>query len=97
MAAGPTMDPAEWLSKQLEQASPDLLREIVATFVVQVMGVEVDGICAAGYGEQSPARPALAPRASEIALLRPESPVAGLAGTRQRGPCSWQWPGSRAP
>jgi len=29
MAAGPTMDPAEWLSKQLEQASPDLLREML--------------------------------------------------------------------
>jgi hypothetical protein len=27
------MDPAEWLSKQLEQASPDLLQEMVVTFI----------------------------------------------------------------
>lgn len=56
MAAGPTMDPAVWLNKQLEQASPDLLRQMLATFVAQVMGVEVDAICGAGYGERSPDR-----------------------------------------
>jgi transposase-like protein len=50
------MDPAEWLSKQLEQASPDLLREMLASFAEQLMGAEVDGICGAGYGERSPDR-----------------------------------------
>ena len=53
MAAGSTMDPAEWLSKQLEQASPDLLREMLSTFVGQLMSSEVDAICGAGYGERS--------------------------------------------
>jgi hypothetical protein len=33
MAAGSTMDPTEWLGKQLEAASPDLLREMLAAFV----------------------------------------------------------------
>ena len=77
------MDPAEWLNKQLKQASPDLLRKMLAaTFVVRVMGAEVDGICAPGYGEQSPARLAIAPRASGTARPRPESPVADLPGAR---------------
>jgi putative transposase len=56
MAAGPTMDPAEWLSKELQQASPDLLREMLGAFVTQLMGAEVDGICGAGYGERTPDR-----------------------------------------
>jgi putative transposase len=56
LAAGSTMDPSEWLSKQLEHASPDLLREMLSTFVGRLMGAEVDGICGAGYGERSPER-----------------------------------------
>jgi transposase-like protein len=56
MADGATMDPAEWLGKQLEQASPDLLREMLATFIAQLMGAEVDAICGAGYGQRSPDR-----------------------------------------
>jgi transposase-like protein len=50
------MDPAEWLSKQLEQTNPDLLRERLAAFVGQLMGAEVDAICGAGYGERSSER-----------------------------------------
>jgi putative transposase len=56
MAAGSTMDPGEWLSKQLEQASPDLLREMLSTFVGQLMSSEVDAVCGAGYGQRSPDR-----------------------------------------
>jgi hypothetical protein len=33
MADGHTMDPADWLGKQLQAASPDLLREMVTAFV----------------------------------------------------------------
>jgi transposase-like protein len=47
------MDPIEWLGKQLEGSSPDLLREMLAAFVAQLMGAEVDAICGAGYGERS--------------------------------------------
>jgi transposase-like protein len=56
MAVGHTMDPGEWLGKQLEAASPDLLREMVAAFVAQLMGADVDAICGAEYGERSPDR-----------------------------------------
>jgi transposase-like protein len=51
MVVGPA-----WLGKQLEKASPDLLREMVEAFVAALMGAEVDAVCGAGYGEVSPER-----------------------------------------
>jgi len=51
-----TMDVSGWLRKQLEEASPDLLRAMVRDFAEALMGVEADAICGAGYGERSPAR-----------------------------------------
>jgi transposase-like protein len=50
------MDVAGWLRKQLEQASPDLLRAMVQEFAEALMGAEVDALCGAGYGERSPER-----------------------------------------
>jgi putative transposase len=47
---------ADWLGKQLEKASPDLLREMVVTFITTLMGAEADAVCGAGYGEVSPER-----------------------------------------
>src|SRR6266511_381689 len=52
----PTMDVNEWLRKQLEQASPDLLRAMVQDFAEALMGAEADALCGAPYGERSPAR-----------------------------------------
>ena len=51
-----TMDVSGWLRKQLEQASPDLLRAMVRDFAEALMGAEADALCGAGYGERSPAR-----------------------------------------
>jgi Transposase, Mutator family len=51
-----TMDVSEWLRKQLEQASPDLLRGMVQDFAEALMGAEADALCGAGYGERSPQR-----------------------------------------
>ena len=51
-----TMEINDWLRKQLEQASPDLLREMVREFAQALMGAEVDAICGADYGERSPER-----------------------------------------
>ena len=53
MADGHTMDPADWLGKQLQAASPDLLRDMVATFVAALMNAEAEAMCGAGYGERS--------------------------------------------
>jgi putative transposase len=51
-----TMDVNEWLRKQLEQASPDLLRAMVQDFAEALMGAEADALCGAPFGERSPAR-----------------------------------------
>ncbi len=51
-----TMDINDWLRKQLEQASPDLLREMVREFAEALMGAEADALCGADYGERSPER-----------------------------------------
>ena len=52
----PTMDVNEWLRKQLEAASPDLLRAMVQDFAEALMSAEADGLCGASYGERSPER-----------------------------------------
>ncbi len=52
----PTMDVTGWLRKQLEQASPDLLRVMVQDFAEALMGAEADALCGAAYGERSPER-----------------------------------------
>ena len=51
-----TMDVSSWLRKQLEEASPDLLRAMVQDFAEALMGAEADALCGAGYGERSPER-----------------------------------------
>ena len=51
-----TMDAASWLRKQLEQASPDLLREMVQSFAEALMSADADAVCGAGYGERSSER-----------------------------------------
>lgn len=51
-----TMDPLEWLRKQLEEADADLLREMVRTFVQALMSAEADAVCGAAYGERSEER-----------------------------------------
>ena len=48
-----TMDVTGWLRKQLETASPDLLRAMVQDFAEALMGAEADVLCGAGYGERS--------------------------------------------
>src|SRR3954470_24426013 len=50
------MDVSGWLRKQLEEASPDLLRAMVQEFAEALMGAEADALCGAGYGERSPER-----------------------------------------
>src|SRR6266700_5008893 len=51
-----TMDIRSWLRKQLEQASPDLLRAMVQDFAEALMGAEAEALCGAPYGERSPER-----------------------------------------
>ena len=51
-----TMDVTDWLRKQLEEASPDLLRVMVKDFAEALMSADADAVCGAGYGERTPER-----------------------------------------
>ena len=50
------MDMSGWLRKQLEDASPDLLRTMVKDMAEALMSADADAVCGAGYGERSPER-----------------------------------------
>jgi transposase-like protein len=56
MTAVPSIDLSGWLSEQLAQSSPDLLRAMLTTFVQALMGAEADAVCGAGYGVRSEER-----------------------------------------
>src|SRR5699024_12517417 len=45
------IDPARFLEDHLAQASPDLLRDMLTTFINALMSAEADAVCGAGYGE----------------------------------------------
>ena len=47
------MDVTDWVRKQLEEASPDLLRAMVKEFAEALMSADADAVCGAGYGERS--------------------------------------------
>lgn len=56
--ANPSMDRdvTTWLRQQLQEAHPDLLREMLATMVQELMGAEAQQFCGADYGERSSER-----------------------------------------
>ena len=56
MATGPQINPAQFLSEQLQSASPDLLRSMLSTFIETLMSGEADALCGAPYGMPSPDR-----------------------------------------
>ena len=47
MTANTSIDPAEFLQDQLVIASPDLLRDLLGTFIQAPMSVEADAVCGA--------------------------------------------------
>ena len=56
MTVSPSIDPARLLEEQLAQASPDLLRELLTSFINTLMSAEADAVCGAAYGVSSPER-----------------------------------------
>src|SRR4051812_5376853 len=56
MTAAPMIDPARFLHEQLAQASPDLLRQMLTTFINTLMSAEADSVCGADYGARSSER-----------------------------------------
>jgi transposase-like protein len=53
MTVTPSIDAARLLEEQLAQASPDLLRELLTTFINTLMSAEADAVCGAAYGTVS--------------------------------------------
>ncbi|MGN6199645.1 IS256 family transposase [Humibacter sp.] len=47
------IDPARFLEDHLVQASPDLLREMLGTFINQLLSADADQVCGAAYGTVS--------------------------------------------
>jgi transposase-like protein len=56
MAAPPSIDLSGWMTEHLEQASPDLLRAMLSSFVEALMGADADAICNAPYGARTEER-----------------------------------------
>src|SRR6188768_2183553 len=56
MTVNPSIDPARMLEEHLSQASPDMLRELLGTFINTLLSAEADAVCGAEYGVASPER-----------------------------------------
>ncbi|MHA6785938.1 IS256 family transposase [Pseudonocardia saturnea] len=56
MTAPSSIDPAQFLHEHLSNASPDLLRSLLTTFINTLMSAEADAVCGAAYGQSSPER-----------------------------------------
>lgn len=56
MTAISSIDLTDFLDQQLDQASPDLLRQMLKTFVQALMAAEAEAVCGAGYNERSDER-----------------------------------------
>ena len=56
MTAAHNIDLPTVLAERLTATHPDVLRELLATFIHTLMGAEADASCGAGYGERSTER-----------------------------------------
>jgi transposase-like protein len=53
MAAPHTIDPIALLEQHLTEASPDLLRQMIAAMANAMMSAQADQVCGADYGQRS--------------------------------------------
>ena len=53
MTTAHTIDLPAVLAERLTTCHPDVLRELLATFIHTLMGAEADALCGAGYGQRS--------------------------------------------
>lgn len=57
MTASPhDIDPARFLEEHLAQASPDLLRDMLTTFMNALLSADADAVCGAAYGQAADSR-----------------------------------------
>jgi putative transposase len=53
MTAPSIIDPARFLYEHLQQVSPDLLRDMLTTFVNTLLSADADAVCGAEYCQRS--------------------------------------------
>ncbi|SFB17569.1 transposase, partial [Cellulomonas marina] len=53
MTAPTSIDPARFLHEHLEQASPDLMRHLLSTFIDVLLSADADAVCGAEWGQRS--------------------------------------------
>ena len=77
MTAPHDIDPQALLSDLLTQASPDLMRQMLTTFINALLSAEADSVCGAAYGARS----------DERGMIKScgWSPGAGVRGTHLLG------------
>ena len=56
MTAGSSIDPEQFLHEQLAQASPDLMRGMLETFINTLLSAQADSVCGAEFGTRRPER-----------------------------------------
>ena len=56
VTVNPSIDPARFLHDELAQASPDLLRELMGSFINTLLSAQADSVCGADYGTRDPDR-----------------------------------------
>jgi len=56
MTANISIDPELFLHEQLAQASPDLMRELLGTFINALLSAQADSVCGAEYGTRTQER-----------------------------------------
>ena len=56
MTATPSIDPEAFLHEHLAQASPDLMRELLTSFINALLSAQADTVCGADYGTRDPGR-----------------------------------------
>jgi len=61
MTTAHDIDWPQVLAERLTTTHPDVLRELLATFIHTLMGAEADALCGAGYGERSAERTEVPP------------------------------------
>jgi putative transposase len=54
MTVTPSIDLPAWMTEQLSQASPDLVRSMIKTFAEALMSADADAVCGAAFGQREP-------------------------------------------
>ena len=88
MTANTSIDPAVFLHEQLAQASPDLMRELLGTFINALLSAQADSVCGAEYGTRSADRANRATATGTVTSTPAPGPSTWRCRSCARGPSS---------